>query len=456
MKTYLYSYAGEVYGPAMKVNIRGYREEELQSLSIPENAKVICIEDEIQKYHLDKEANIMMSEECNAYRTWSDAYNDRYINGFHLPIKVKNNDEYRSKLRDTLDKYVEHLKRPAFVYKDGFCDSVETICQQVLHILDDLLQHNYLKAEETMKQMLTLFQQDDFLINNLDSSYAFRGIAPYPELHNNGQYDYEPMLKSPLTFFRARTIKKEETQKIDELTHMLHLPHSMRDKASDMRFNKAGVPGLYLGTTSYVCSKECGWNSCEEDLYVSAFVPNDQGKKLKILNLVISQALINGMGSRDNGGELQLSMLKVFPLVIATSFDVSEKGDKDQYLLSQLLMNTANQNGIDGIAYLSAKGEDEFQYPQGVNLAIPVTDISEQKQYSEKCKAFDVTKPVRYEGQEGKERKSYINTVYKQYYENGTVNFASKVDINGKLQFYGDTFYGKFDDFIVAQKQYKP
>ena len=41
-------------------------------------------------------------------------------------------------------------------------------------------------------------------------------------------------------------------------------------------------------------------------------------------------------------------------------------------------MRCASRIGIDGIAYLSMKGKDEFQYPQGVNLAILATDISEK------------------------------------------------------------------------------
>ena len=86
--------------------------------------------------------------------------------------------------------------------------------------------------------------------------------------------------------------------------------------------------------------------------------------------MTISQALINGIYERirddnnDNGRtlcKLQNAMLKIFPLVIATSFSVeSEEEMKYQYLLSQALMRVANRNGIDGIAYLSMKGIDEF------------------------------------------------------------------------------------------------
>lgn len=119
------------------------------------------------------------------------------------------------------------------------------------------------------------------------------------------------------------------------------------------------------------------------------FVPNSIGKKLKILNLTISQALINGVYNKiccnyTIRRKIQNTMLKIFPLVIATSFSVnSDEKVKYQYLLSQALMREANKNGIDGISYLSMKGENEFQYPKGVNLAIPAIDISEKNNYSE-------------------------------------------------------------------------
>lgn len=181
---------------------------------------------------------------------------------------------------------------------------------------------------------------------------------------------------------------------------------------------------------------------------------------MKILNLTISQALINGIYERirddnnDNGRtlcKLQNAMLKIFPLVIATSFSVeSEEEMKYQYLLSQALMRVANRNGIDGIAYLSMKGIDEFQYPQGVNLAIPANDISDKNLYSEKCKGFKISKPILYCGQEGKGAKSYINEIYTKYDSNGFESFTSKLNIDGEMKFYGETCYGKFDDYIVS------
>lgn len=114
-------------------------------------------------------------------------------------------------------------------------------------------------------------------------------------------------------------------------------------------------------------------------------------------------------------------------------------------------MQEANRNGIDGIAYLSMKGEDEFQYPQGVNLAIPAVDISEKNNYSEKCAGFNVSRPVMYSRQAGKRSVSYINQIYKKFDSNGSESYTAKVKMDGVLKFYGETAWGNFDDFLAGK-----
>lgn len=333
-------------------------------------------------------------------------------------------------------------------------------CKLVLEVIDNLINDNDQCVGKIIENMVALFKGDSFFISDLDKSYSFRGIAPFIDLQSMGHAgDYAEMMNRELTFYRVRTKKVGDKENITDIEHMLHLPYNLQDKASSMRFSATGLPGLYLGTTTYVCSKECKWNGTDE-LYASVFIPNSNGKKLKILNLTISQALINGIYDRNLDcnniikSKLQNAMLKIFPLVIATSFSVkNDEKVKYQYLLSQALMREANKNGIDGIAYLSMKGVDEFQYPQGVNLAIPAIDISEKNIYSEKCTGFSVSRPIMYSGQTGKRKASYINQIYKKYDSNGVESYTAKLNMDGKMEFYGDTVWGKFDDFL-AEKIY--
>lgn len=463
VKTYLLEHNGEIYTPNLKINQRGFYQEELEKVLKDNNFKnynIICIEEEVAKYNLcDSTCNCYgLDEEVFQYKLWNEAYLDNNLNGFSLPIIVNTNNEYRKEVEQKLLEYVKYLERPAFVYERSTLECIKIECRLILKAIDHLIHGNENNAEKIIEQLLSLFIEDPFLISDLDKSYSFRGIAPFIDLRSVGyDEDYDKMMEMNLTFYRVRTRKVDDNENITDIEHILHLPYNLKDKASSMRFSSAALPGLYLGTTTYVCSEECKWNG-EDELYASVFIPNSEGKKLKILNMTISQALINGIYNRTHDGnnivrrKLQNAMLKMFPLVIATSFSVKiEEKVKYQYLLSQALMRCASRIGIDGIAYLSMKGKDEFQYPQGVNLAIPATDISEKNLYSEKCKGFMISKPVMYCRQEGKERRSYINEVYKKQDEKGFESYISKLNMGGELKFYGDTSFGKFDDYLVSE-----
>lgn len=466
MKTYLIQYNNELLFYPRNINQRGFTYEEA-ILCVEKNNmqgySLVCLDDEIEKYHLKGNQNhkSFMAPEVYVYDTWRNAYINNNINNLSLPLQVETNSEYVSKLAETYEEYMRQLRMPAFVYESGLVTEIETTCQLIMQILEQLIAGSVLEAEELLKKMISNYLNDPFFVSHLDQSYSFRGIAPFVNLQRDGLTDvYKEMREHDLTFFRVRTKNKGKKEDISKLTHMVHLPYESRNKAGDMRFSRVGVPCLYLGTTTYVCSRECNWNREDEELYVSAYVPNLAGKKLKILNLTISQALINGIYNRllDDGKEykktLQMSMLRIFPLVIATSFSVREEGRniKYEYLISQALMNVLTDMSIDGIAYLSMKGKNEFQYPQGVNLALTATDITACRQYSQVCNMFKITEPIRFENQTEDEELSYINAIYKERDEYGYKNFMSQINEGGKSVFYGNTSYGKFDNYLLSQQ----
>lgn len=463
-KTYLIKYNGEIYTPSCNVNPRGYTYDEanqcIKSMKW-ENAILISIEDEIEKYNLQGDSlhQKLFTPESYVYDTWFSAYIDNNINGIKLPIYINTNEEYVTELQRIYEKYINELNRPAFAYENGLIAEIENSCHSLIDILNLLISGDVYSAEQKLKKMIEIFSADSFFVSELDKSYSFRGIAPFIGLQRDGHDDiYEEMCKRELTFFRVRTKRESEKDEISELAHIVHLPYEMKEKASNMRFSRVGCPCLYLGTTTYVCCRECGWDVSNEEMFAAAFIPNSQGKKLKILNLTISQALINGIYQKsshnsEKGHKLQIMMLKVFPLVIATSFSIKDRHReiKYEYLISQALMRVINEIGIDGIAYLSMKGKNEFQYPHGVNLALPALDISEEKQYSGICDMFNISSPVKYQHQANGVKKSYINYIYKKVNKFGIENYMSKMDVDGKEIFYGDTEYGVFDNYLVSQ-----
>ncbi len=462
MSTYLLIYNNEI-----RFQDRGKSRLELEKI-IQGNqweaslCKIICIEDEVEKYHLWEKKNEIFSDnvECNYILLWYKAYLNNNINGFSLPIEVNNNFEYKEKLKQKLNEYINCLDCPAFIYEEGLWNFVNNECEMILMALDLLLEKKIEKADEKIMQILDEFIEDSFLISDLDKSYSFRGASVFENLQDNKKEENDSMCHENLTFFRARIKGKNEETVISTKEQMLHLPYDMREKASGARFNDKNIPALYLGVCSYVCSEECRWNK-KDELYVSTFIPNSKGKKLKILNLTISQNFINGIYKRsifhNNKIEekIQYSALKIFPLVIATSFRIKEKEDiRYEYLLSQAVMRVAEKKGIDGIAYWSMRGEDEFQYPQGINLAIFANDICKNKQYSERCNGFEVSKPIKFSGQCEYREKSYINKFFTKKDicgpEYGKGPYWAVIKIDGE-EYYEESVYGEFDNYIVTE-----
>ena len=97
------------------------------------------------------------------------------------------------------------------------------------------------------------------------------------------------------------------------------------------------------------------------------------------------------------------------------------------------------------------RGKNEFQYPHGVNLALPAFDISKDQPYSKYCEMFDVTSPILFAPQAAQGVKSYINAIYTKTDVNGQESYLSKIDVNGRDIFYGDTEFANFDDFLVSE-----
>lgn len=472
MNHYLILHNKEIYFAKEGNKKRGYTFNEANDVITKSqwiDAQLINIDEDLNKENIQLNGMVGLfdDEASNKYFNWYSRWLDNNINGFLLPIQIETNNEYQCKLRSVLMDYYNAINTVAFKYEFNLVNDIKTICQSINDIVELALNGKQLLAERSISSLINNYIGDDFWVSELDKSYAFRGIAPFYELHSEeNENTYRTMLEGNVTFYRGRTKKNISEEKIEDLEHMVHLPYEMKERASKMRFSVSGQPCLYLGTTSFVCSEECRYNEENEKFYASAFVPNEKGKKLKILNMVISEPLINGIYNKNIEQQdlikrnLQNSMLRLFPLVIATSFRINDKqrSEKYEYIVSQLLMRVINKLGIDGIAYFSKQGENDFQYPHGINIALPCTDINQSKQYSEYCKAFRITKPFllnpTMQLNNSFRERSYINKNYPQYDKYEMEEYMSKVIYKSENVFYGDTIYSKFDDFLLNQEMF--
>lgn len=428
-------------------------------------SNIINISNDILKHGVNDNDNDndkkFLSEEQYIFKLWYSSYIEDNLNNFPLPIFIENDIDYILELERIFENYKAALNVIAFKYRSNLLQDVKQICDTILNSFHNFNNGNEDYAQQLIHNLIKSYMEDSFFVSSLSNSYAFRGVAPFIDLHSpNYGEKYAKMMNTPLTFYRSRT-SADNDNSIKSIKDMLHLPFKLRDKASKTRFSNQSNPCLYLGVTSYVCAKECNYNEKNQQLYTSLFLPSKDAYNLKILNLIVSQGLINGAFNRLADGDdfekekLQNSMLKIFPLVIATSFTIKNKNEniRSEYIISQLLMNVASELNIDGIAYLSRQVKNDFQYPQGVNLVIPCTDTSKEKQYSKYCRMFSVSKPVLFADytSEKFDKESYINSIYLEKNRYDSKNFSSTICQNNQFYYYGKTRYGIYDNYLVSK-----
>ena len=420
--------------------------------------------------NIDNESRDTTSSTISDFKKFMDEVhrmNDKCVNGFGTPFEADSNEDYECKLRNRLDEFVKEIDKPAIKREGILPQDIKIICEKVISAFEAAKTGNLKESENVLAEILEDYKKIPFAVSELDKNYAFRGIAPFGELRQKWapEEQYDTMLEGDLNFFRARIVK--EDQESQERKDINYLPYSKQDLAQDMRFSSRGKICLYLGTTSYVCSRECRWDK-KGKLYLASFKFNEKGKKLKILNLVVTERLLNGlsalMETKKQMGELWKTLIRVFPLMIATAFTIrtsEEREHKYEYLLSQVLINVLQKVGIDGVAYLSRQGKNDLQYPQMVCLAIPVTDVDPENEYGSLIRNFSMTCPVLYDESfndyktDGK--KSYINEKYPkdpEYPEFESCkrdNTTAQIEYDGKTVFYEDTVFSKLDNYLVNQ-----
>nr|WP_295762520.1 RES domain-containing protein [uncultured Intestinibacter sp.] len=395
------------------------------------------------------------------------------LENFIMPIKLNYDNEYYSELKQRLNNYKDYIKNLNFLSKNTI-DNIEHNINLIIGSVEDYYNANIADAKNKIFQLLDKYKSDNFIISELNKSFAFRSIVPFSDLLDEKKdvyiNDYDKMNTYSLSFFRAR-IGNSAFEKKD----MLHIPFCNRELVSTQRFSIPGVPCLYLGTTSYVCWLEM--DKPQDSIFnVSSFIPP---LDLKILNLVIDYRLVNKQlkvtieineDKKDYNINLLESMLEIFPLVYATSFTIKnkERRFKSEYIVSQLIMQCLSDLNIHGIAYASKKVVDSIlAFPQCINLAIPMKINkkfkiqNESDNYADMCQNILLTNPVNFSefikmGGNNKTHTigNWTPTFSYRLFGNGYFP-ESKIYLSGKEIYYKDTEFANFDNYIFALKHDK-
>ena len=366
------------------------------------------------------------------------------IKGYlQLPIKINNDRDYLSELKNTYIKYTQLLKDSKI--PESIICQVNKNCSQIIDAINCYYNGNVLSAQKYILEILQEYKNNQLVISDVNKSYAFRGMLPF---YNDKQFEKEK--KDELNFFKAR-VSDEDV--ILGRKDMLHIPFDNRGIVKTQRFSIPGIPCLYLGTSSYVCWLELGKPQNSRFNVSSYKIKGD----LKVLNLVLCWGLLCGASSGIDYGfnsemdddDIIETCLFLLPLVIATSFVVLDKNRtfKSEYIISQLIMLCLNYIDVDAVAYISKRvNTDYIGYPNAVNIAIPMKQNTDEK-LSLQCNQIELTKPINFEEFCKLHRDDRWS--YNRSYITKSFEFNNKIILSEKRIDYGNTIFSEFDNYLI-------
>ena len=392
---------------------------------------------------------------------YETAIRNRNINGFPSTTTF-DSDKMVGKLCDKMDAFQESIvNNLAFNYDASLLNDVNENIQLIKRAWSDYNNGNQEKATQEIRKILDKYVNDPFIVSTLDESYASRQMACFDSLNYNSldagiigrmaENSYDLMKNHPLTFYRGR----KSTEVLATRKELLHRPYVRNEKIERQRFTCSGIPALYLSSTSYGCWLECG--RPEKNFYVSCFVPNEKGLKLKVLNLLDNQYLIDGFGTHAHENcvhsEAQKKLISLFPLTLATSFKYTGDKNEEQYIIPELVMRALENIDIDGIAYTSKYLKSDQQFQIGINIAFPVYKEHLIEGYGKICRCFDMTEPVLLDENREYTEEESGSFIYDVYYKNSEeIKWKPPVNPEDGNEEYGKTKFAKFDNHLANQR----
>lgn len=357
--------------------------------------------------------------------------------GFDLPIWIENHDEYDEVITREMKRYRDKLSSKRRWQEDpSFLEEVDDVISHIQDAIHLERRGETWKAQQEIHEIIDNYCHERFFVNPMTSNFAFRGTAAF---HDKDEDEMEPRQREALTFFRCR---KGKFQKQEEL---YPLSSSMLSFCSAQRYSLAGIPCLYLATTTYCCWMEIGR---PEEFSASSYKPTESGKKLRILNLAFSQKQMHNLGKDSRAAYL------LFPLVMAVSVAVknprADANFRPEYTISHLVMRCLSEFGIDGVAYCSSRIDDVLGLPHTINLAIPLFDL--EKIFS----GFSVTDPGTFSPQKHlcKEKRDASGSSYlNKFYTKENTDFYSIACYGHRID-YQDISFSDIDNYLAGRDYY--
>lgn len=376
----------------------------------------------------------MNREAMKEYINTNLKYYDIDIKNFSLPVMIKYDSEYYHSLKKGLNNYKNYIQSLT-EFPTELKDNVERNINQIVKSVELYYNAKFGDAKNCILNIVESYVGNNFIISDLKESYVFKN---YKRKTDGIPLDFEGEIM-PIGLYRSR-ISVEALYRKD----MLHIPLEKRGLVSTQRFSMAGIPCIYLATSTYCCWLEL--NMPQQHLLYSSSIRLPDN--IKVFNLALSTSFIHRIsvcGSDDDFSFLK-QMLEVFPLVYATSYNILEQDRKfrSEYIVSQMIMQCINELGIDAVAYLSKRISDETAYPHAINIAIPVEkDFKKENNYWLKSKEVYLSEPISY-GDFLEELGYNINTDMLNGFD-----YSNYIDVLGNPVDFNTLKFSVFDRYLT-------
>lgn len=285
---------------------------------------------------------------------------------FKTPVSVDEDYLYYENLKE---KYEEILRKFNGIEDEKFFQELNSIKENVLDAIQNYYSGELEQACEHIEKIVTEFVEDDLIVDDVNSHFIFKWIAEEQKIHkgNNGK---------PIDLYKARIAEGIDSFDAED---MIHIPFKKRGLVPTQRFSIAGVPCMYLATSSYCCWKELGMPP--DNMFNVSHVTLE---KLRLFNLAVNlrflkAAIIKNVDFSECSitlNEFLKDYFKLWMLNFACSYIVKEEGRafKSEYIVPQLVMLALKKNNIDGVVHCSRKIEETvsnlWANPKNLNVAI--------------------------------------------------------------------------------------
>lgn len=358
--------------------------------------------------------------------------------GFDLPIWIENHDEYDEVITREMKRYRDKLSSKRRWQEDpSFLEEVDAVISHIQDAIKSERCGETRKAQQEIHEIIASYGRESFFVNPITKNFAFCGTAAF---HDKDEDEMEPQQREPLTFFRCRTGKFQKRE------DLYPLPSSKLSFCSAQRYSLAGIPCLYLATTTYCCWMEIGR---PEEFSASSYMPIESKKMPpRILNLAFSQRQMHNLGKDSRAAYL------LFPLVMAVSVAVknprADANFRPEYTISHLVMRCLSEFGIAGVAYRSSRIDDAFDLLHMINLAIPLFD--REKIFSD----FLITDPGTFSPQKRlcKEKQDTSGLSYLNKFHTEESKELHRITCYGRVVDYRDTSFSDIDNYLAGRTYY--